>query len=128
MKKKLLIIIEIIGGLIWITTTIIFGLDYFFNTNIVETIANKNAIAGAILDEWKAEIQYQAINDSDPFYINLKENFEQIIEAESIKTIKVQTISDSQKKFIITDKTNKTIFVLITKTWNNFTIQKSIEQ
>lgn len=126
MNKKLLIMVEVIGGIVGIISIIIFWLDHYFNTNIISTITQDSSAIEALLDIEETEIQYDPINTSDPFYINLQKNFLKTINAESIKSIKVQTISDTTKKFILTDKTNQNTSIIITKTWNNFIIQKEV--
>jgi len=116
---------EIVGALIGIGAAVVFGIDYFFDTHIVDQVAHKSAIIGALLDKWRDQIEYVPVDDNDPFYLELQRNLWEIMIAESIKMIKVQEISDIKKTFVLTSFSGDIVSVMISQSWNNFIVKKS---
>ncbi len=94
--------IEIIWWLLFTMYIWILVSDKYFDTQFKENLSQNRYVSHFLGLE--SEEQFEVVDRSDPFFIALKENISQVIELEQIETIKVQNISENEKKFYITTK------------------------
>jgi len=125
-RKKVLMRFEIIWFIICGFFLVSTGIDYFFDTQIISSIKSHEILSTVFdLDE---EEQWTPVDLEDPYFVQIQNNIEQVMPAESVQSIKVKQNSEFQKTFLISSKDWDEQTVLVSFSGGNYILEHLIRR